>query len=308
MITHPHTKVSIIGVGNVGASAAYALTLTGACQEIVLLAREKKKAIGEKLDLEHGLAFLQNCTITATDDYADIAQSTVVIVTAGAAQAPGESRLDLLQKNTAIIDDIIPKIVAHAPESVILIVSNPVDILTYRAAQIAKLPMGRVFGSGTTLDTARFRVHLSEFLQVHARSIHAYILGEHGDSSFPVYSSATIGGQALSKHPLFSAQKANAAFETAKNAAYQIIEAKGATYYAIGVVITKIVRTILHDAKTVLPVSVPLTNYLGVSDIALSVPCIVGERGVEQILTVSLDEQEQNQLLRSAQALVARMS
>lgn len=305
---NPHTKVSIIGVGNVGASSAYALTLAGVCQEIVLLARDKKKAIGEQLDLEHGLAFLENCQIRATDDYADIAGSTVVVVTAGAAQNPGESRLDLAQKNCAIIDDIIPKIVQASPDSVILIVSNPVDILTYRAAQIAHLPPGRVFGSGTTLDTARFRMYLSEFLHVHPRSIHAYILGEHGDSSFPVLSSASIGGLKLSKHPNYSKEKTLEAYTQAKNAAYEIIKAKGATYYAIGVVVTKIVRTILRDAKTVLPVSVPLKNYQGISSVALSVPCIVGMNGVEQVLSIDLDLQEQIALALSARAVQSHLS
>lgn len=296
-------KIAIVGLGNVGATAAYALTIAGVAEEIVLLARSKDKAYGEQLDLEHGLPFLDTATIKATDSYEDLSLCDVVVVTAGAAQSPGESRLDLAKKNIAIIEDVIPKIVANAPDSTILIVSNPVDVLTAHAAKIAGLPHGRVIGSGTTLDSARFRVHLAEFLHVNPRSIHAYILGEHGDSSFPVLSSASIGGQALLTHPNFSAEKAEAAFQSAKSAAYKIINAKGATFYAIGVVIMQIVKTILRDSKTVMPISVPLTQYYGVSDVCLSVPCIVGTHGVEQVLKVALDSGEQQRLLQSAEAV-----
>jgi L-lactate dehydrogenase len=303
-----HTKVSIVGLGNVGTTAAYALTLSGIANELVLLARDKSKAYGEQLDLEHGIPFLETTSILATDNYADLSGSDVVIVTAGAAQAPGETRLDLAKKNIAIIEDIIPKVVEHAPDSVILIVSNPVDILTYKANQIAGLPHGKIFGSGTTLDTARFRMHLSQFLHVNPRSIHAYILGEHGDSSFPVISSASIGGQVLTSHPNFSLEQTMQSFEDAKQAAYKIIAAKGATYYAIGVVIKHIVKAILRDGKTVMPVSVPLTDYYGINDVSLSVPCIVGKNGVEQVLTVALDEKEQASLQNSAQILRAALA
>jgi L-lactate dehydrogenase len=297
------SKVSIIGVGNVGATAAYALTLSGIAREIVLVARDKKKALGEQLDLEHGLPFLDAVNISATDNYADTAHSDVTVITAGAAQTPGESRLELAAKNIAIIEEIIPKVVEHSPNGVIVLVTNPVDILTYKAAQITGLPHGKIFGSGTTLDTARFRMNLSEFLHLNPRSIHAYILGEHGDSSFPVLSSASIGGQLLSAHPSYSVDKATEAFTAAKQAAYNIIAAKGATYYAIGVVISKIVRTILHDNKTILPVSVPLTDFYGINDVSLSVPCIVGRNGVEQVLKISLSDQEQESLRASAAAL-----
>lgn len=303
-----HTKVSIVGLGNVGTTAAYALTLSGIANEIVLLARDKNKAYGEQLDLEHGLPFLETASILATDNYADLAGSDVVVVTAGAAQAPGETRLDLAKKNIAIIEDIIPKVVEHAPDSVILIVSNPVDILTYKANQIAGLPHGKIFGSGTTLDTARFRMHLSQFLHVNPRSIHAYILGEHGDSSFPVISSASIGGQILTSHPNFSLEQTMQSFDDAKQAAYKIIAAKGATYYAIGVVIKHIVKAILRDGKTVMPVSVPLTDYYGISEVSLSVPCIVGKNGVEQVLRVGLDEKEQAALKNSAQVLQSALA
>ncbi len=297
------TKVGIVGLGNVGATAAYALLLHSVVNKLVLLARSKEKAMGEKLDLEHGLPFLESAEIVATDAYEDLQGCDVVVITAGAAQAPGETRLDLVAKNTAIISEIVPKIVANAPDCIIVVVANPVDILTYKAAQLAGLPFGRVFGSGTMLDTARFRVHLAEFLKMNPRSIHAYILGEHGDSSFPVLSSASTGGQLLTTHPNFSQAQTQAAFDRARKAAYEIIQAKGATYYAIGVVIMQIVKTILRDSKTVIPVSIPLTDYYGVHDVSLSVPCIVGRGGVEQILKVGLNQTEQDNLHKSAETL-----
>ncbi|MBD3279715.1 MAG: L-lactate dehydrogenase, partial [Candidatus Pacebacteria bacterium] len=196
-LKYDNNKISVIGCGKVGMTAAFAMLLKGLPNQLVLLGRHKGPLIGEELDLEHAMCFLGQAEIKATDNYNDIAHSDVVIITAGAAQKPGETRLDLAKKNIAIIEQIIPMVVRHSPDSVILVVSNPVDVLTYKAYQLAGLPKGRIFGSGTTLDTARFRFHLAEFLKVNPRSVHAYILGEHGDSSFPVISSASIGGQPL---------------------------------------------------------------------------------------------------------------
>jgi L-lactate dehydrogenase len=296
-------KISIIGCGHVGATAAYALIMTGVPTDLVLFARDKSKAIGEKLDLEHALPFLPKVDIVATNDYEDISGSDLVVVTAGAAQEPGETRLDLAAKNIKVMDDIIPKVVKNAPQAVILIVTNPVDVLTFHAAQLAKLPYGRVFGSGTLLDTARFRFHLSEFLDVNPRSIHTYVLGEHGDSSFPALHSASIGGQPLITYPSFSEDKAREAYAMTRDAAYQVIAGKGATYYAIGTVITHLAQAIQRDSRSVLPVSVPLDDYYGVSDVALSVPCIVGRRGVEQVLKIELSADEHASLMNSANAL-----
>lgn len=296
-------KISIIGLGNVGVTAAYAVLMQNLADELVLVARDKAKAEGEKLDLEHGLPFLEPVTLTATDNYADIAGSDVVVITAGAAQEPGQSRLELAQKNIAIIQEIVPKIVSNAPDATILVVSNPVDVLTFHATKIANLPAGRVLGSGTLLDTARFRFHLSEFLNVQPRSIHAYILGEHGDSSFANLSSASIGGQPLTSFPDYTAEKAQAAFEKARGAAYQIIQAKGATYYAIGVVIAHLLKAITHNRRSVLPVSTVLTDYYGQSGVAASVPCIVGRGGVEQILKVQLSPEEEQAFIKSCEAI-----
>lgn len=296
-------KVSIIGCGKVGMTSAYSLIHDGTVNELLLVARDKDQILGEQLDLEHGLSFLHHVKVSSTDNYEDVAGSDVIVVTAGAAQKPGDTRLDLANKNIAIIEDIIPKIVKNAPDSIILIVSNPVDILTYKAYQIAGLPKGRIFGSGTTLDTARFRFHLSEFLKVNPTSIHAYILGEHGDHSFPVISSASVGGQPLTTMPGFSQERAEKAYLEARNAAYKIIATKGATYYAIGAVVAHIVKKILTDAKSILPVSVPLHQYHDVNGVAMSVPCVVGKDGVEKTLEIKLSWDEKQKLQQAAETL-----
>lgn len=293
-------KLSIIGCGKVGMTAAYSILHTGVVNELVLYGRDKCSVNGEELDLEHGMSFLPHTRIESTDNYQDTANSDVVIITAGAAQKPGETRLDLAAKNVSILEEIIPQVVEHSPQAIIILVSNPVDVLTYKAYHLAKLPKGRVFGSGTTLDTARFRFHLSEFLHVNPRSIHAYILGEHGDTSFAAISGATVGGQPIATLPGFSEEKVQKAYERARNAAYKIIESKGATYYGIGSVLSHIVKQIFQDSRSILPLSIPLHNYLGVSGIALSVPCVIGRNGVEDSLEIKLNWQEKQQLLRSA--------
>lgn len=296
-------KVSIIGVGNVGATAAYTLLLQGLVDELVLVSRTLEKAEGEKRDLEHCLPFLHPARITATDNYEDLRASDIVVVTAGVGQKPGETRLDLVKNNLKVLDEIIPKVVEYAPNSVVLIVSNPVDVLTYYADKFAQFPKGRIFGSGTMLDTARFRFHISEFLDVNPKSVHAYILGEHGDSSFPALTSATIGGQPLKDFPNYSAPKVRRAYDLAKNAAYQIIQSKGATYYAIGVVISQLVKTILYNEKTIMPVSTVIDDYEGQSNVAVSVPCMIGRRGVEQVLKIPFSAEEHEQFVQSCETL-----
>lgn len=296
-------KVSIIGCGRVGMSIAYSLLHRGVINELVLWGRCKDEIVGEALDLEHGISFLPYARIIPTDTYANTAGSDVVIIAAGAAQKPGETRLDLTAKNVAIMESIVPEVVKYSPNTVIVMVSNPVDILTYKAYQLSGLPKGRIFGSGTTLDTARFRFHLSEFLHVNPQSIHTYILGEHGDSSFPVLSSANVGGQPIMSMTDFSEEKALKAFEKAKNAAYKIIAAKGATYYGIGSVVSHIVTKILQNAQTVLPLSIPLHNYYGHSGVALSVPCVLGRTGVTDTLEIKLDWEEKQKLERSVNTL-----
>jgi L-lactate dehydrogenase len=292
-------KVGIVGLGNVGITAAYALLLRHVADELVLVSRSLDKVEGEKLDLEHGLPFLEPTTIIASQDYSVLDGADVIIVTAGVAQRPGQSRLDLVGENKKVITEIGQNILPYVKNSVVIVVSNPVDVLTYQLAEILQLPKGRVLGTGTMLDTARFRFHLGELLQVHPRSIHAYILGEHGDSSFPTLASSTVGGQPLDHFPSYSVDQVNQAFLQTRTAAAQIIKAKGATYYAIGVVISQLVQTILQDQRSVLPVSVPIEDYYGQSGLAVSVPCIIGRNGAEQILKIQLSEAEQQLFVKS---------
>ncbi|MFZ2206480.1 MAG: L-lactate dehydrogenase [Microgenomates group bacterium] len=297
------TKVTIIGAGRVGITAAFTMYLKNTAQEIMLYGRDKDKLIGEQLDFMHSLSFLGTTHITVGSEPEELAGSDIVVFTAGAAQEQGETRLDLVKKNTAILESIIPDIVKHAPDSIILMVTNPVDVLTYKTVLLSKLPRTRVFGSGTTLDTARFRFHISESLHVNPKSVHAYILGEHGDSSFPTLSSANVGGQLLATMKDFSHDKALEAYAKARDAAYKIIAAKGATYYAIGVVINQLIHAILTDAKRVYPLSITLDGEYGHKGVSLSVPCVLGRNGIERIIELPLSEEEQLKMQLSVETL-----
>ncbi len=297
------TKVAVVGCGRVGITAAYTMYIKNTANEIMLFGRDIDKLIGEQLDFMHSLSFIGTTNITVGEDYEKLENTDVVVFTAGVAQKEGETRLDLVRNNTEIISKMIPQIVKHAPEAKIILVSNPVDVLAYKAAAIAGLPRGRVFGSGTTLDTARFRYHLSEFLKVNPKSIHGYILGEHGDSSFPTLSSTNVGGQLITTMKGFSPEKAMEAYTKARDAAYKIIAAKGATYYAIGVVINQLVDAILSNAKRVYPLSIPLEGEYGQSGVALSVPCVLGRHGIERILEIPLSPEEKEKMDHSVQVL-----
>ena len=296
-------KVSIIGAGSVGATAAYAMLLDGRLSELVLLDHDKKKAEGIVLDMEHSMAFLDYTKVTGTDNYSAVKNSNLVVITAGARQLEGETRLDLIAKNRAIFKEIIPKIVKAAPNAILLVVSNPVDVLTYEAYKISGLPWGRVFGSGTLLDTARLRFHISERLCLSPKSIEAYILGEHGDTSFPVWSSANVAGKSLAKFEGFGKNAAKECYDETKNAAYRIIHDVGFTCYSIGTVIKEIMNHIFQHSKIVLPLSVPLENYYGISGVALSVPCVLDSNGVTDVIKIPLNALELKQLKKSATTL-----
>ena len=300
---YDNNKIAIIGCGRVGMSTAFALLLEEIPNELLLIGRDESKIKGEELDLEHGLSFLGAAQVHASTNYEDLKDTDIVIITAGAAQKPGDTRLDLIKDNKAIIHEMIPKIVTYAPEAVIILITNPVDILTFEAAKLSGWPIGRVFGTGTTLDTSRFRFHLSEYLNVNPKSIHAFILGEHGDSSFPALTGAVVGGQSLLSMPKMTQAKAENAYKKTRDAAYKIIESKGATFYAIAVAIVELVRAVLRDSKQIFPVSIPLQNYHGVSNVALSVPCVVGRAGVEQTIEIKLSWEEKQLLEKSADTL-----
>lgn len=307
MLKQESFKVAIIGLGKVGVTTAYALLLKGLTSELVLFSRDIKKAEGEKADLEHGLPFYPKTTITATANYEDLVGTDLVIFTAGCAQTPGQTRLDLTKGNCDIVEKTIPHIAKHAPHTLILMVANPVDIMTLKAAQVAGLPDGRVFGSGTLLDTARFRLHLAKAIKINAQSIHAYVLGEHGDSSFAPISTATIGGKPLLSFPEMSHDHIKWALEETRKDAYKIISGKGATYYGIASALTHIVESIARDSKKVIPLSTVLTGQYGISDLALSLPCILGRNGVETVIDLPLTQDEHAQLMASATTLKSHL-
>ena len=296
-------KVSIIGGGHVGMSAAFAMLLKSTVRELVLFDRDAEKMKGEQLEFEHSLTFLGTAKITVAKSYKDLKDSDVIVFTAGRAQLPGESRLNLVKSNLEVIKTILPEVIRYSPNSVIIMVTNPVDILTYQASRLLKLPKGKIFGSGTSLDSARFRFHLSEFLGINPKNIHTYVLGEHGDSSFPTISYGNIGGQPLKTMKDFSSKKIQDAFLKAKTAAGTIIAAKGSTYYGIAVVINQLVDAVLRDTKRVYPVSVPLTGQYGCHDVSISVPCVIGKNGVEKILEVPLSGEEKKLMARSVKIL-----
>lgn len=301
------TRVAIVGCGNVGATFAYALLISGLAAEIVLIDANKSKAEGEAMDLNHAMPLGRPVKIWA-GDYEDCANAIITVVTAGSAQRPGETRLDLLQRNVAIFKQIIPSITRHNPQGIILIATNPVDLLTYAAQEISGLPRNLVIGSGTVLDTARFRYLLSQEFDVDPRSVHAFIIGEHGDSEVPAWSLANIAGMRLDEYCAANNLGCNQGhldtiFEQTRDAAYHIIERKGATYYAIASGLVRICEAIIRDQGTVLSVSSYITDYYGISNICLSVPSVVDLGGVERILHLNLVEDEINGLRKSANIL-----
>jgi L-lactate dehydrogenase len=304
---HRPVRVAVVGAGNVGATFAYALLMSGLASEIVLIDANRQKAEGEAMDMNHAVPLAQPGRVWV-GDYPDCAGAAVTVITAGAAQKPGETRLDLAARNVEIFRQIVPHVVKHNPSGIILVATNPVDVLAYATWKISGLPRERVLGSGTILDTARFRFLLSQHFGVDPRSVHAYIIGEHGDSEVPVWSLANIAGM---RFPTFceqmgtgcDSQALNAIFEQTRDAAYHIIERKGATYYAVATGILRIVEAILRDQGTVLSVSSLIEDYYELNDVFFSLPSVIDRGGVERVLRLKLDEQEAAGLRKSARLL-----
>lgn len=301
------TRVAVVGLGNVGATFSYALMLSGLAAEIVLIDVNQSKAEGEAMDLSHAVPFSHATNIWA-GDYNACRGAAVTVVTAGAAQKPGETRLDLVKRNAAIFGQIIPQIARHNPDGIILITTNPVDVLTYTSLRDSGLSSQRVFGSGTILDTARFRTLLGSHFEVDPRSVHAWIVGEHGDSEVPVWSLANVAGMKLqdfakARNRNYTAHEMEQIFVNTRDAAYQIIERKGATFYAVAAGLMRIVEAILRDQHTILSVSSLVEDYYGISDICFSLPTVISRDGIERVLHLPLDEQEQKQLHKSAEVL-----
>ena len=300
-------KAAIIGCGFVGAASAFCLMQSGLFSELVLLDADRDKAEGEALDVAHGIPFASPMKIYA-GDYDDLTDAAIIIVTAGANQKPGETRLDLVQKNVGIFRSIIPEIAKRDYQGILLIVSNPVDILTYAAIKLSGMPEHLVIGSGTVLDTARFKYQLGEHLSIDPRSIHAFIIGEHGDSEIAAWSSANVSGIPIhdicEMRGFYHHEDAMREIaETVKNSAYEIIAKKKATYYGIAMSVRRICEAIVRNEKSILPLSVMLHGQYGLENVVLSMPAIVGSEGVETTVPIELNREEQEKLKQSAQAL-----
>ncbi|WP_026881212.1 L-lactate dehydrogenase [Clostridium akagii] len=306
------TKISIIGAGFVGSSTAFALMIGGLAAEIVIVDINKDKSEGEAMDLAHGASFVKPLEIKA-GDYKDTANSDIVIITAGAAQKPGETRLDLISKNYKIMGSIVPEVVKYSPNSILLVVSNPVDILTYIVYKLSGFPKERVLGSGTVLDTSRLKFMLSEHFNIDSRNIHTYIMGEHGDSEIATWSITSIAGMDVNDYCKISCNQCEGIKnlhieDEVKNAAYEIIKRKGATYYAVALAITRIVEAILGDEHSILTVSSLLEGEYGINDIYLGVPSIVCSSGIKNIIEVQLSPSELAALNSSADKLKESLS
>lgn len=298
-------KVTIIGAGFVGSTIAYALMLGGTTSEIAIIDLDEKRLAGEVMDLNHGAVFAPPLKIHAgtEEDYRD---SNIVIIAAGVSQTPGETRMHLLQRNINVLKAIVPKIVEKNKKCIILVVTNPVDILTYATLKISELPSSQVIGSGTVLDSARLKYLISENCNVSPSNVHAYIIGEHGDSEVAAWSITNIASVHIDDYCPICDKGCDInykedIFKNVKNAAYQIIDGKGATYYAIGLAVRRIVEAILRDENSVLPVSSLIQELYGVEDVCLSLPSIVNLNGIERVLELPLNEDEIEKFRNSAE-------
>lgn len=297
------TKVAIVGAGFVGSTTAYALMISGVVSEIALIDIRKDKVEGEALDLAHCMQFTQRTTITAGDSFELVRDAAIIIVTAGIAQQKDQRRTDLLETNAKLFKKMIPEIVRYNETAILLIVSNPLDVLTYLSWRLSGFSSCQVFGSGTVLDTARLRFLTGQLFNVSPKDITAYVLGEHGDSEFVWWSKANIAGVSLDQLAEYSEQKLFSIYEQTKNAAYEIIAKKGSTNYAIALAISKIVKAILQDQSRVFTVSSYLENYAGINDVCLSVPTIIRKSGVCQKLPIDLNDHEQKSLYISSEKI-----
>ncbi len=297
-------KVTVLGTGMVGASFAYKLLGTGLASDILLVDANARRAEGEAMDLQHAMPFDKPCNIRS-GGYAGITGSDIVVISAGVAQKPGETRLDLVKRNAAIFREMIPQVVQAAPEAILVIATNPVDIMTEATIRYSGLEPGRVVGSGTILDTARFRYLLGSYYGVDPRSVHAYIIGEHGDSEVAAFSTATIAGIPLAEvarqqNRAYSQSDMDGLFEQVRQAAYHIIERKGATYYAIASGLARIVEAILRGQNTVFSLSNRMTGQYGVSEVCLSLPAVLNRQGISHFLQLPLSESEEAGFVKSA--------
>ncbi|MDD5021974.1 MAG: L-lactate dehydrogenase [Endomicrobiaceae bacterium] len=303
-------KVSIIGCGNVGMRYAYALMIKGVARQITLVDVDMQKAEGEAMDLSHGEPYAHPVNVVA-GTYKDIADSDLVVVTAGKKRKLGQTRVDLLKDNIDLFKIIIPEIMKYAPDAILLIVSNPVDILTYITYKISGKDSSKVIGSGTLLDSSRFRHEIAKHCNIDSRSIHAYILGEHGDSEFPVWSMSTVGGVNIDRYCMLCNNKVDCnhkekleeIFNNVKSSGHTIIEKKGETSYGIGLALVRITQAILQNENAVLPVSVLIENVCGINDVYLSLPSVLNSDGVRQVQDIEFNDVEKQAFIKSATIL-----
>lgn len=300
-------KIGIVGCGNVGATIAYTIMESGLFTEMALIDANIAKARGEAMDLNHCLPFLAPMRIYP-GDYSALADASIIVIAAGAGQKQGETRLDLLRRNLTIFEDIVHRITTVNDECMLLVVSNPVDILTYFTHKLSGFPASRVIGSGTVLDTARLKYLVGSKLRVDSRNVHTFIIGEHGDSELAVWSSANVSGIDLRDYcPICdscgSLDDLYGIFDYVKNSAYEIIRDKGATFYAIAQSTKRIITSIVNDEHTILPVSTRLEGHYGIDDLCMSVPAVVGAGGVEHVLDIPLNPEEKRSLAHSAAVL-----
>jgi len=303
-------KVSIIGCGNVGMRYAYALMIRGIAREITVVDIDRKRLEGEVMDLSHGAPYISPVEIIA-GDYPDLADSNLVVIAAGRKQKPGQSRTDLARDNVELFKKMVPEIMKYAPQAILLVVTNPVDVLAYATYKISGKPASQVMSSGTVLDTARLRFLLSKHCGVDPHNIHGYILGEHGDSEFAVWSKAMIGGILFKEYCRVCAHRGlcrqdiefQEIFNEVKDSAYKIIERKAETSYGIGLALVRITQAIINDENAILPVSSLIKGYLGITDVFLSLPAVVNKTGIKQILELTLAADEQEAFKNSALAV-----
>ena len=304
---HQPIKIAIIGTGHVGASCAYALQLRGLASEIVLINANRQRAEGEAMDINHGSQFTKPVRVWA-GDYRDCRDADIVVLAAGTSQKPGDTRLDLLRNNTTILQRTLAPALKYMEDTILVVAANPVDVLTYLTWQMTGLPSNQVIGSGTILDTARFRFLLGQHFEIETNNVHAFIIGEHGDSQVPVWSLANIAGMRLDEYnrlngkPLDSSLQEKIA-ENTRRAAYEIIRRKGATYYAIAAGLVRIIEAIVRDENSVLTISGVVNGRHGLNDVALSLPSVINRQGIANTLELPLSNDEETGLRRSARVI-----
>ena len=308
-------KITILGAGNVGATIAYALAIDAIASEIVLIDINKDKAKGEAMDIYQGTSFTRSVSVY-DGEYADAKDSDIVVVTVGSARKPGQSRIDLAQGNVNIIKSVMPQVIQYAPHAVYVVVSNPVDILTYAILKVTGLPVNQVIGSGTTLDSSRLRARIADIVGLTPQNVHAYVFGEHGDSAMIPWSLTSIAGMPMTtfceqvrrEQPSFSQEELKGIEDDVRNSGAKVISLKGATYYAIGTTVRYICENILRDSGSLMTVSGLMKGQYGMEDVCLSLPCTVGASGIREFQEPPLTAEETAKLLHSAEVLKSTIS